>query len=366
MKRLIAIHLPQFHPFKENDEWWGKGFTEWTNVAKARPRYRGHYQPHIPADLGFYDLRLEESRIAQAALAKEYGIYGFCYYHYWFNGKQLMERPVEEILRSGKPDFPFMLCWANENWSRNWDGGFSEMLIEQKYTTEDFENHMRFLCENYFGDERYIKIDGKPFLTVYRPGLFPDVSSAIGIWRKVAKEYGYDLYLGYMTRTEEDFIKDGFDCAIDFEPQVTGTLRKSVIGQLFDFRNSNFFFRLFCHFFSGQHNIFNLSYHYKDYVKNKMRQPLPSIKEYPGITPSWDNSSRRKGWFFEMKGSTPRLYGMWLSHILSTFKPYSKEENFIFINAWNEWAEGNHLEPDLKWGRGYLEETLRSIKDNDA
>ena len=132
-KRIIAIHLPQFHPFKENDEWWGKGFTEWTNVAKARPRFRGHYQPHIPADLGFYDLRLEESRIAQANLAKEYGIYGFCYYHYWFNGHQLMERPLEEILSSGKPDFPFMICWANENWTRAWDGSEKQILIKLKY-----------------------------------------------------------------------------------------------------------------------------------------------------------------------------------------------------------------------------------------
>lgn len=149
-KRLIAIHLPQFYPFQENDEWWGKGFTEWTNVTKARPRFPGHYQPHLPSDTGFYDLRLPEAREMQAAMAKEYGIYGFCYYHYWFNGKRLMERPVDEIISSGKPDFPFMICWANENWARNWDGGFKHLLMEQQYTDEDDAAHMNFYVLIYF------------------------------------------------------------------------------------------------------------------------------------------------------------------------------------------------------------------------
>ena len=171
MKRLIAINLPQYHPFKENDEWWGKGFTEWTNVTKAKPRFRGHYQPHLPADMGFYDLRLPEVRQMQADLAKEYGIYGFCYYHYWFNGHRLMERPVSEILSSGEPDFPFMLCWANENWARNWDGGFKDILIEQNYSDDDDRNHMIYLCKEVFPDKRYIKVDGKPFFIIYKPKI---------------------------------------------------------------------------------------------------------------------------------------------------------------------------------------------------
>lgn len=164
-KRLIAINLPQFHPFKENDEWWGIGFTEWTNVTKAKPRFRGHYQPHLPTETGFYDLRLPEARQMQADMAREAGIYGFCYYHYWFNGHRLMERPVNEILSSGEPDFPFMLCWANENWARNWDGGFSNVLIEQNYNTVDDANHMEYLCTHVFNDPRYIKVNGKPFLS---------------------------------------------------------------------------------------------------------------------------------------------------------------------------------------------------------
>ena len=195
-KRVIAIHLPQFHPFKENDEWWGKGFTEWTNVTKARPRYEGHYQPHLPSDTGFYDLRLPETRQMQADLAKEYGIYGFCYYHYWFNGKKLMERPVNDILKLGEPDFPFMLCWANENWARNWDGGFKNVLMKQEYSYEDDIEHMRWLCKNVFSDRRYIRISGKPVFAVYRTALFPDFKTTIEIWRKVAKEeFNMELYL---------------------------------------------------------------------------------------------------------------------------------------------------------------------------
>ena len=192
-KRVIAINLPQFHPFPENDEWWGKGFTEWTNVTSSRPRFHGHYQPQLPTDTGFYDLRLPEARQMQADMAKEYGIYGFCYYHYWFNGKQLMERPVKEILSSGEPDFPFMLCWANENWARNWDGGFNKVLIAQNYSEEDDIAHMKYLCEKVFPDERYIKVDGKPVFCIYRPHYFPDMAQTIKTWREVASSYSMEI-----------------------------------------------------------------------------------------------------------------------------------------------------------------------------
>ena len=362
-KRIIAIYLPQFHPFKENDEWWGKGFTEWTNVSKARPRYKGHYQPHVPADLGFYDLRLEESRIAQAEMAREYGVDGFCYYHYWFNGHQLMERPLKDILKSGKPDFPFMLCWANENWSRNWDGGFSKVLIEQNYCIEDYELHMRYLCENVFPDKRYIRVNGKPFFIVYKPQLFPNIKECISIWRAVSRDYGFELYLGYMTRGNDDFIECGFDCAIDFQPHVNAFLKKSFFAQLLDFKNSNLLFRLWRRYLPNDKNPFNMSYEYSDYSK-AMCDELPySIKKYHCVTPSWDNSPRRKGWFFSLRNTTPLLYGKWLANVLFKFHPYGNEENFVFINAWNEWAEGNHLEPDLKWGRGYLEETKKQVDE---
>ena len=224
-KRVIAINLPQFHPFPENDEWWGKGFTEWTNVTKARPRFPGHYQPHLPSDTGFYDLRLPEARQMQADLAKKYGIYGFCYYHYWFNGKQLMERPVNEILSTGKPDFPFMLCWANENWARNWDGGFKHLLMEQKYTDEDDAAHMEYLCTHVFSDKRYIKINGKPFFAVYKAHLFPDIEKTIKIWRAVAASHNIELYLALFEHTNyniPEYLSKGFDMSINFQPFCMG------------------------------------------------------------------------------------------------------------------------------------------------
>lgn len=367
--RLIAINLPQFHPFKENDEWWGKGFTEWTNVTKAKPRFSGHYQPHLPADTGFYDLRLPEAREMQAELAKAAGVYGFCYYHYWFNGKRLMERPIDEILKSGKPEFPFMLCWANENWARNWDGGFRDVLIEQNYCDEDDERHMEFLCSTMFSDERYIKVNGKPFFTVYKPFLFPDIKRSISTWRRVAAKYGFELYLGFMLSGETDreiMLKSGFDVAVDFQPHFL-PCPKSI------------FPRLTWYYYCLKHKIYDklsLPYNtlkerpnvwdYEKYINTQTSKPDTSYKEFPGITPSWDNSPRRVGkQYWALVNNTPAIYGKWLKQILDRFKPYSDEENFVFINAWNEWAEGNHLEPDQKWGRAYIEETKHVI-DGDV
>ncbi len=355
-KRIIAIHLPQFHPFKENDEWWGKGFTEWTNVAKARPRYRGHYQPHIPSDLGFYDLRLEDSRIAQAELAKEYGIYGFCYYHYWFNGKQLMEKPVKEILSSGKPDFPFMLCWANENWSRAWDGGSSNLLIKQDYNLKDDKVHMEYLCSEVFCDKRYIRINNKPIFVVYKPDQFPDMKSTIDLWREVASKYGMELYLCFMERDyhfSELYLSYGFDAAVDFQPRNMGDFYK---------RNSlsNIMRKVAYRLHIRKNDITD----YSEYIHYRMSLPKSSYKLFPAVSPNFDNSPRREGQVYTaFKGSTPMLYGKWLKSTLNNFTPYSEEENFVFVNAWNEWAEGNHLEPDLKWGRKYLEETKKAIEE---
>jgi len=359
-KRLIAINLPQFHPFKENDEWWGKGFTEWTNVVKARPRFQGHYQPHLPADTGFYDLRLPEARQMQADMAKEYGIYGFCYYHYWFNGKQLMERPVKEILESQKPDFPFMLCWANENWTRAWNGEQKEILIKQEYSEKDDIVHMEYLCTNVFKDSRYIKINGKPFFVVYRPNIIPDIHKTISTWRNIAKKHNIDLYLGFMRAEKEqgpDLLRKGFDVSIDFHPHME--IRKKwwldINAWIDGFRE---------HFLRRKDYIMPTLYDYNKYTKAIMSQQKPSYKQYPGITPGWDNSARRVGKSFHaLTNSTPAAYGKWLHHILNTFKPFSEEENFIFINAWNEWAEGNHLEPDQKWGLAYLEETKKQLEE---
>ena len=193
----IAIYLPQFHPIPENDEWWGKGFTEWTNVTKAQPRFEEHYQPHLPADMGFYDLRLDEARIAQEALAKAYGIYGFCYYHYWFNGKRMLHEPLDKKLKNPEENLPFMMCWANENWTRVWNGGERDVLLKQEYSFDDDYKHILHLIP-YFKDDRYIKVNDKPIFIIYRPKFFPDIGKTIEIWRAEAKKAGFpDLYIGF-------------------------------------------------------------------------------------------------------------------------------------------------------------------------
>ena len=219
--RAIAFHLPQFHPIPENDEWWGKGFTEWTNVVKAKPRFQGHYQPHLPADLGFYDLRLPEARAAQAELAASYGIHGFCYYHYWFQGRQVLEYPVNEILKSRQPNFPFCLCWANEPWSRRWDGSNNEVLLEQRYSASDDLAHIRALIP-FFLDPRYIRIGDRPFFAVYRASELPDPQRTCDLWRREVEGAGLKgLFLVRVESHNEsgDPRNIGFDCALEFEPR---------------------------------------------------------------------------------------------------------------------------------------------------
>lgn len=360
-KRVIAIHLPQFHPFKENNEWWGKGFTEWTNVTKAKPRFIGHYQPHLPTDTGFYDLRLPEVRQMQADMAKEYGIYGFCYYHYWFNGHQLMERPVEEILASGEPDFPFMLCWANENWARNWNGDSACILMKQDYCDEDDIAHMEYLCSHVFCDRRYIRIDNKPVFAIYRPNNFPEMEYTVKVWREVASKYGMELYLCFTEQPKistDEYLAKGFDAAINFQPFCMGNFSKY----------HNPLHHILSRISKGKWASSN-KYNYKEYVNYRKRNPLKEAegKVFPCVCPNFDNSPRRVGkTYWAFKGSTPKLFGEWLLDTLLRFKPYSNDENLVFINAWNEWAEGNHLEPDIKWERGYLEETLKAIKNDKS
>jgi len=352
--RALGVVLPQFHPIPENDEWWGKGFTEWTNVAKATPRFKGHYQPHIPADLGFYDLRLEEARIAQAELAKKHGIYGFCYYHYWFHGKQLLERPINEIVESGKPDFPFCLCWANEPWGRNWDGLNAAVIQPQEYSKEDHLNHIHHLLK-IFKDERYIKIDGRPFFIVYRQANIPHVKDMIDLWNAEAKKNGFEKGLYILSTTSGMFEKNptplGFDASWDFLPYIYSI-------------KTNLNFRIIRKIKKTLGLLKDTVYLYSDVVDNALRnyQGSKQWKEYPCVYPGWDNSPRRKIDARILHGSTPELYEKWLTDVCEKFEPFSEEENFIFLNAMNEWAEGNHLEPDLKWGLKYLEATKRVLE----
>jgi len=355
--KAIAFYLPQFHPIPENDKWWGKGFTEWTNVAQAKPVFPGHYQPHIPADLGFYDLRLEETRIAQAELARQYGIHGFCYYHYWFNGKMLLERPFNEVLASGKPDFPFCLCWANENWTRAWDGKEKDVLMRQDYNKEDDREHIKSLL-SAFDDARYIRIDGKPLFLVYRTELLPYPKHTTEIWREEAYKAGLgELYLanvqslGRYGNPEEI----GFNASVEFAPDwnCLGPFQnRSKLRQFLKSVNKNY--KVFF-----DHRV----YSYDKLITNMLGKTLPNFKLYRCVTPSWDNSPRRQTCATILSGSTPGKYQMWLEKVINqTENINSLDEKIIFINAWNEWAEGCHLEPDQIYGHQYLQATFNALK----
>lgn len=342
--RLIAFYLPQFHPIPENDRWWGKGFTEWTNVAKAKPLFPGHYQPHLPGELGFYDLRLPETRQAQADLAREYGIYGFCYYHYWFNGKLLLERPLQDVLKSGEPDFPFCVCWANENWTRTWDGGENHILMEQIYSEEDDLNHIRYLCE-IFEDKRYIRINGKPLFLVYRANRFPDPLRTTMLWREESRRLGIgELYLCSVESFPDertDPLRAGFDAAVEFQPDwnlLSSDLRDERYPDLAAFK-------------------------YEKVVDRMLMKEAPYYRRFPCVTPSWDNTARRKRTSVILTDSSPDQYGRWLRGVVKKLADTSDEAKFIFINAWNEWGEGNHLEPDQQFGRAYLEATKRVLDE---
>ena len=364
--KTIAFYLPQYHPIPENNEWWGDGFTEWTNVSAARPRYQGHYQPHIPADLGFYDLRLEETRLAQAELARQYGITGFCYYHYWFNGKRLLNRPFDEVLKNNSPDLPFCLCWANENWTRAWDGLDRQVLIQQNYTSEDSDQHIAWLIDA-FKDDRYIKIDGRPLLLIYRLDHIPNVKDMIVSWRNAVREAGFpDMYLcavknGFVTIEDEAILDLGFNAIVDFQPDrrdfpppsgfkpylysVTRRFLPDIVYQRIKLSIS-------------ANNIVN----YRDMVKGIIQKVWPTAYcKFPCVFPSWDNSARRKSATI-IQNEEPALYGQWLNKAIQNVKSYPESEQIVFINAWNEWAEGCHLEPDIKYGKAFLLETLNAVK----
>ena len=354
--RAIAFYLPQFHPIHENNEFWGEGFTEWTNVTQAKSRFKNHYQPHLPSDLGFYDLRLSEARLIQEEYAKTYGIHGFCYYHYWFKGKKVLNEPLDRKLNNKDEDLPFMICWANENWTRNWDGQDHQVLLEQSYSEEDDELHfLDFLT--YFKDNRYIKVDGKPVLMIYRTSLFPNIQNTATAWRKLALENGlpgiYLMAVKGINKLNSSPSEIGFDAIVDFQPDF---------GKGYTPNKPTLFERLtdssmFGQSLAGGDRIYN----YDEMVDLAINTPFPDWKFYPCICPSWDNTARRKSGATIFINASPLKYRKWLDATIRRFKPFSSDENFIFINAWNEWAEGNHLEPCRKWGRSYLEQTALGL-----
>jgi lipopolysaccharide biosynthesis protein len=354
--RLIAFHLPQFHPTVENDRWWGKGFTEWTNVAKARPLFRGHDHPRLPADLGYYDLRLPEAREAQAELARRYGIEGFCYWHYWFHGHEVLQRPVEQILASGEPDFPFCLAWANESWSRSWLGDEREVLIEQTYSDNDDRAHARWLARA-FADPRYIRIHGRPMLVVYKPGALPDARRTTDIFRQECSRVG--LPEPYLVGIDAhcpltDMRQLGFDMTEHHEPQL-GVLGPDAFCDAASF--SKFRRNL------GK-GVVNSTFKIYSYAESTelMARVRPAFPHFPCCFVSWDNTARRGHHAIVMIGSTPELFQRQLEGMAKGVLHKDRDERVIFINAWNEWAEGMYLEPDSTFGHAYLEAVARVIE----
>lgn len=347
--RTVAFHLPQFHPIPENDEWWGPGFTDWINVANANPRFRGHQQPHEAGELGYYDLRVPEVRAAQAQLAATHGINAFCYYHYWFGGRRLLSRPVDEILGSGQPDFPFLLCWANEPWTRAWDGKSSTVLMPQTYSPDDDVAHLRALAE-VFADPRYVRVEGRPVFLVYRAFHLPDPVATADRWRKEADRLGLgELYLCSMQtgpRERHPPATFGFDASVQFAPFYalvprTGLARvsKSVERHLGIATRASRFHVL----------------EYSAVADAHLAVDPVAYTRFPCVSPGFDNSPRRPERDATIiTGSTPERYASWLRRAIGGFDPPSPDENLVFVNAWNEWAEGNHLEPDRRWGRAYL------------
>lgn len=345
LARVIAFYLPQYHPIPENDEWWGKGFTEWTNVAKAKSMYRGHYQPHVPSDLGFYDLRVPETRKAQAEMAREYGIEAFCYYHYWFGGKQLLERPFAEVLASGEPDFPFCLCWANQTWTGVWHGAPNRILIEQTYPGyEDHRSHFNLLL-NAFRDKRYITVDGKPLFVIFQPSEIPEIKNIMDFWRELAKNSGLEgLYLVGYRKNETWLPADyGLDALVqDRMPSLRGWIsRRKPLKWLI----RQYQLRM------GKPTV----YSYKSIIPGLVSSRVSNNGVFPCVVPNWDNTPRSGKNGLVLHGSTPELFRIHLKAASNSIKHLPKEHKLIFMKSWNEWAEGNHLEPDLRFGKGYLE-----------
>ncbi|HRF06765.1 MAG: glycoside hydrolase family 99-like domain-containing protein [Candidatus Accumulibacter phosphatis] len=342
--RTVAFFLPQFHPIPENDAWWGKGFTEWTNVTKAAALFPGHYQPHYPADLGYYDLRLTETRHEQIAMARSYGIDAFCYHYYWFSGKRLLNRPLDEMLADSESNMPFCLCWANENWTRRWDAAEHEILIAQNYLPDDDLKFIRDLTP-YLSDARYLRFDGVPLLIVYRPQQLPDPRKTASIWRDYCKANGIgEIYLcAALTHGNFDYSAFGFDSGVEFPPHnltVRGRDDRLAFSQPF----------------LGHAVMFH------DIAESYLKRTYTAANVFRCVFPSWDNTARTGNRALIVLNGTPANYEYWLSEaIRRTAMDFPGKERLVFINAWNEWAEGCHLEPDQKFGRQFLEATRFSV-----
>ncbi|RUY57908.1 glycosyltransferase [Mesorhizobium sp. M7A.F.Ca.CA.001.09.2.1] len=345
--RVIAFYLPQFHQIPENDEWWGQGFTEWTNVRPAEPQFIGHHQPHVPDSLGYYDLLDTAVQRHQIELAKLYGVEGFCFYFYWFAGKRLLERPLENWLADKSLDMPFCVCWANENWSRRWDGMDQEILIAQDHSPQD---DLAFIAEvaPYLRDPRYIRIDGKPLLLVYRPSLLPAAAETARRWRTWCRENGIgEIFLAY-TQSFESVPphRYGFDAAVEFPPNNSAPPNVT-------------------HTVTPLHEDFATTvYDWSIFPQRSETYSSRKYKLFRSVCPGWDNTARRKRGGTVFINNTPALYRRWLDNVIEDTLAHVSEpsERLVFVNAWNEWAEGAHLEPDSANGHAYLQATRDALE----
>lgn len=348
--RLIAFYLPQYHPVEVNDRFWGKGFTEWTNVTRAKPLFKGHQQPKLPGELSYYDLRVSESREQQALLAKQYGIDSFCYWHYWFgNGERVLERIFDEVLATGKPDFPFCLGWANESWTGRWHGLDDEFIFKQEYPGEDdMRAHFDTILPA-LKDSRYSTVNGKPIFLVYRPHELPDARHFTELWTKWSQEEGLSgiHFIGVHDRL--DLKEWGFDAVVGNAPW-TGDFQKTQI-----FKSKHKWLKRF----NGHPNP--EVYDYSSYVEVKKSTQYKG-NEYPLVVSNWDNTPRSAHRGRILWESTPEKYRQWLEYSIDHVQSKPEEERIVFIKSWNEWAEGNYIEPDSIWGRAYLEETLKAVE----
>jgi glycosyltransferase involved in cell wall biosynthesis len=348
----IAFYLPQFHSIPENDAWWGTGFTEWRNVVRGQPRFAGHYQPRIPRDLGFYDLTHPDVMRRQIELAKAAGLRGFCYYFYWFDGRRLLEKPVDMLLADESLDFPFCIMWANENWTRRWDGFEAEVLISQSYAEQDEE---RLLAEfhRHFSDKRYIRVAGRPLLLIYRPNLVPKAAETFARWReRCLATYGYaPLVLGVLGFGLTDPREFGLDGALEFPPHFLAEGLAPITSE-FDLLDPHF-----------RGHVFD----YEGVVARSLERTTPAYPLIRTVMPSWDNDARRQGRGSVYHGSTPQKYERWLREIVTyAARNPTWNRSFVFINAWNEWAEAAYLEPDIHYGAAYLNATARALSSSSG
>ena len=358
--KIIAFHLPQFHRIPENDEWWGEGFTDWTNVKKAKPIYRGHYQPRVPANGRYYDMLDPETQDWQANLARDHGIYGFCYYHYWFGGRQLLQRPIEMMLQRGEPDFPFCLSWANEPWTRSWDGGHKHVLMPQCYGgPKEWREHIQHLMP-IFRDPRYIRVYDKPMFLIYRTGAIRDLKEMLEVWYEELHKEGFKgLHLVSMATPQELETRIHlFDAYADFEPAWTiwrrffGNHRRR---ERYLTKIANFQWDVF-----GYARRTRESFDYKSIWKLIEQRPLPA-HHYPGAFLDWDNSPRRPAdKAMVMRNFDKQVFAHGIK--VQIDKARGADARFLFINAWNEWAEGTYLEPDEERGLFFLETIRDALK----